>query len=104
MTNEVRIELNIILKAYDWEKIYDINWYTVSKYRDLSEGFIREFQDMVFWKWISWEQKLSKNFIKEFKDKLDLKTMLREKKISQEFYNELKYGEPLTRFELMDFS
>ena len=47
-------------------------WKDISKYQDLSEEFIREFQDKVDWYWISVSQKLSEDFINEFKDRLDL--------------------------------
>jgi len=42
----------------------------ISKVQNLSEDFIREFQDKVNWVYISECQKLSENFIKEFSDKL----------------------------------
>jgi hypothetical protein len=47
-----------------------VNWYNVSKHKKLSEGFIKEFQDKIYWEWIFQDQKLSEEFIREFKDKV----------------------------------
>jgi hypothetical protein len=38
---------------------------------ELSEDFIREFQDEVDWKCVSGYQNLSEKFIKEFRNNLD---------------------------------
>ena len=43
-------------------------WGNISEYQHLSEDFIREFKDRVDWDWIAKYQRLSKNFIREFKD------------------------------------
>ena len=46
------------------------NWEYISENKELSEDFIREFQDKVDLKNISAQQKLSEDFIREFKDKV----------------------------------
>ena len=46
--------------------------YQISYSQSLSEDFIREFKDKVFWAWISKCQSLSEDFIREFKDKLNI--------------------------------
>ena len=51
------------------DKVY---WYNISTYQKLSESFIRDFQDKVNWYFISKHQKLSNEFIDEFKDRLNL--------------------------------
>lgn len=48
------------------------NWVDISCHQCLSEGFIREFKDKVYWRLISEYQYLSEDFIREFKDKVDM--------------------------------
>ena len=50
---------------------------TISYYYILSEDFIREFKDDVYWINISIYQKLSEDFIREFKDKVDWNWILK---------------------------
>ena len=76
------------------------DWSFLCHSKDISEEFIREFQDEVNWKHIYRYQKLSEDFIREFKNKIDLKIVLDRKIITQEFFNNL--NKPLSRFELMD--
>lgn len=53
----------------------EVNWGCISAYQNLSEDFIREFKDRVNWFNISFFQILSQPFIEEFKDRLDLKSV-----------------------------
>ena len=46
-------------------------WYDISIHQNLSEDFIREFQDNVHWDCISKHQNLSESFIREFQDEVD---------------------------------
>lgn len=46
----------------------EFDWSRTSRYQNLSEDFIREFQDKVDWFYISLYQNLSEDFKKEFKD------------------------------------
>ena len=50
----------------------EVNWNKISKYQKLSEDFIREFKDEVNWIAISKYQNLSIPFLMEFKDELDI--------------------------------
>ena len=43
-----------------------VNWTWISKYQKLSEDFMREFQNKLYWPYISIYQKLSEDFIREF--------------------------------------
>lgn len=54
-----------------------VNWFEISRRQKLSEDFIREFADRVHWFSISAAQKLSKPFIEEFSDKLDVEVQIR---------------------------
>jgi len=47
----------------------EFDWGRTSRYQNLSEDFIRKFQDKLDWYYILRYQKVSKNFIKEFKEK-----------------------------------
>ena len=123
MKFSVRQELNKILEKYKWKSIKDVDWYNISYDQELSEEFIREFQDKVHWynisyyqelsedfmrefkdkpNWvcISYHQKISEFFVEEFKDKLDLNLLLEKDMITQEFFNSLY--KVITRFELME--
>ena len=67
-----------------------INWAKISKYKKLSENFIREFQDNINWNYISAYQKLSENFIREFQDKINWRRISRCQKLSEDFIREFK--------------
>ena len=58
---------------------------------ELSEDFIREFQDKLNWGNISYCQKLSENFIREFQHKVDWEYISLGQKISEDFVREFKY-------------
>ena len=49
----------------------EVNWDNISFCQNLSEEFIREFQDKVNWDNISFYQTLSEDFIREFQDKVN---------------------------------
>ena len=49
-----------------------VNWTYITRYQKLSESFIEEFQDKIDWRYISYYQILSENFIRKFSDKLIL--------------------------------
>ena len=73
-------ELNIDLISLD-----EINWINASRNIQLSEEFIREFQDKVDWYYISEYQKLSENFIYEFQNKVNWNCISIYQKLSEEF-------------------
>ena len=49
---------------------YDMSWYDISTYQQLSEDFIEKYSDLVSWEQISGWQKLSENFIERHSDKV----------------------------------
>jgi len=76
----------VLLNDYDWVDICKyqqlsesfirefndkIDWLRISEYQNLSESFIREFNDKVYWSYISIYQNLSESFIRGFQDKLN---------------------------------
>jgi hypothetical protein len=67
-----------------------VNWWNISKYKNISENFIREFKDKVIWINISAYQKLSENFIREFKDKVIWVYISEYQKLSESFIREFK--------------
>jgi hypothetical protein len=67
-----------------------VNWYNVSIYQKLSEEFIKEFQDNVNWKYISKYQKLSEDFIKEFQDNINWDYISEFQKLSEKFIRNFK--------------
>ena len=77
------------------EKFYKdkVDWHEISfsQQQELSENFIREFEDKVDWFFISCSQKLSENFIREFRDKVDWWGISRYQIISKNFIKEFRY-------------
>jgi hypothetical protein len=75
-----------ILTIYDWSHI--------SKRRELSEEFIRLYQNKLDWFFISMCQKLSESFIREFKHKVNWGMIAKYQNISEDFLREAKswYG------------
>ena len=49
-----------------FDKYTFIDWSSLCKYEQLSEGFIREFENDVDWNMISYSQTLSENFIRKY--------------------------------------
>jgi len=64
-------------------------WDSVSFDCELTEDFIREYQDYVNWEYISKVQKLSEDFMREFKDKLDWDSIMFYQKLTIEFMTEM---------------
>jgi hypothetical protein len=67
-----------------------VNWWNISKYKNISENFIREFKDKVIWINISKYQKLSEGFVREFKDKVSWERISIYQKLSEGFIREFK--------------
>jgi len=65
-----------------------VDWFFISKYQKLSESFIREFQDKVDWDWVSKYQKLSEDFIGEFWDEVNWECISLSQKLSYSFRKE----------------
>ena len=73
---------NIISTIRKHPKRYD--WSYICYHRNITEDFMREFQDYIIWKVISLRQKMSKEFIVGFVYKINFKLVLENDKISQE--------------------
>lgn len=69
----------------------ETNWYCISKVKNLSENFIREFQNNVYWGRISHYQKLSENFIREFQDKVHWGCISKFQELSEDFKKEFQH-------------
>ena len=74
----------------NYKSLDDVNWCNISYNKNLSENFIREFQDNVYWHYISEYQKLSEDFIREFQDKVDWNCISTYQKLSENFIREFK--------------
>ena len=74
----------------NYKSLDDVNWCNISHNKNLSENFIREFQDEVEWHNISIRQKLSENFIREFKDKIYWYYISEFHKLSEDFIREFQ--------------
>lgn len=62
------------------------DWFEdISLNQNLSEDFIREFQDKLEWRLISSWQKLSESFIQEFSHKLNWRRISTKQRLSKEF-------------------
>ena len=67
-----------------------VDWNYISEYQILSESFIKEFQDKVDWERVSEFQILSENFIKEFQDKVDWNYISIYQNLSEDFIKEFQ--------------
>jgi hypothetical protein len=63
---------------------YEEEWETISKFQDLSEDFMRLFQDHLDWELISEKQYLSEDFIREV-ESVDLYSVSENQYLSEEF-------------------
>lgn len=68
----------------------DVYWNCISENQSLSKGFIREFQDRVYWELISKYQHLSEDFIREFKDRVNWECISIYQQLSEDFIREFK--------------
>lgn len=72
-----------------------LDWLFISACQKLPEEFIREFQNKVYWMQISAFQELSEDFIREFRHKVNWDIIPREHKVSEnlirEFQNEINW-------------
>jgi hypothetical protein len=81
-------QLNKYLLKNIFEDKVDFNfWHTISREYELSEDFIRIYQDKLNWYYISEYQDLSEKFIIEFKDKVNVNLVLKNQKLSIKFLN-----------------
>jgi hypothetical protein len=53
-----------------------VNWYNISCYQKLSEGFIREFEDRISFKYLSYNKNLTENIIRNYFSKFDINILL----------------------------
>ena len=111
MNNKVKKEVEEIIKIDEFncsveEFKYKVNWHSLSRFKKISEDFIREFEYEVVWVYISRVQKLSEEFIYEFQDKLDIDCLIKDNKITKNRLLELTYLDPAipkySRFEILD--
>ena len=64
----------------------------LSSYQTLSENFISRHQNsLIDWIAVSYHQNLSEDFIKEFQDKVDWRWISRRQTLSEEFKNQFRH-------------
>jgi cytoskeletal protein RodZ len=68
----------------------EASWLKICHEYVLSESFIRQYQDKVYWDYVSCFQKLSEDFIREFKDKVNWKSISEDQKLSEDFVIEFQ--------------
>ena len=74
----------------NYKSMDDVDWFDISVNSELTEEFIREYQNEVDWYYISINQKLSKDFIREFSDKVDWEEISVHQQLSESFIRENK--------------
>jgi hypothetical protein len=79
---------DIVTNEYDIQKLKNLietsKWGLISLNYDLTEKFIRKYQNEVNWFYITEYQKFSEEFIREFQDKIHWNRILKFKKLSDE--------------------
>lgn len=86
-----KFELNQLTQQ-DIDLISEEDWTDITSDFELSEAFIKHFQDKfddLAWDNISGKQKLSENFILEFKDKLFMHYVLQYQTLTEDFIRKL---------------
>lgn len=97
MLDSVKQEVEAIIEAYGLDCTVaefningNVDWPYLSIYQNLSEDFIREFQDKVIWVWISEYKQLSEEFIREFQDKVFWEHISQFQDLSEDFIKEFQ--------------
>ena len=70
--------------------ISTIGDFSISEYQELSEGFIKKYQDKVIWYCVVKGQKLSEEFTEKFQNKLEWRYILIYQKLSERFIEKYK--------------
>lgn len=103
--DKVSFDLLFIHKSLSEKTLYEYaDWFVANQrylwdiliYQNLSEDFIRDFQDEVDWDYISKYQQLSEDFIREFKNEVDWYFMSIYQKLSEGFIQEFNLVIPDT--------
>ena len=71
--------------------VNNANWDAISNYQNLSEDFIREFQNKIDWNNIFYYQVLSEDFIREFQDKVNWDYISIHQALSEDFIREFMF-------------
>ena len=87
---EVLIRLTQVTEKFIRKYQDKVYWKDISLYQILSGDFIREFQDRLDWDYISRNQKLSESFIREFKYKVYWYNISKYQKLSEDFIREFQ--------------
>lgn len=93
VTNEITLleEINILDFIQDNKDSFtQEDWNTISQYQKLSEDFIREHKDLVYWPDISLHQTLSEDLIREHRDLVDWNWISHNQTLSEDFIREHK--------------
>lgn len=93
-----RRNLNCSVATFDRKA----DFYSLSNYQYLSEGFIRKFQDKIDWSIISRYQRLSEKFIKEFEEQVDWYLISKYQILSEEFLHNNRHR--IDFYNIEDFS
>lgn len=98
MTPECQETIKKLIDYFEYDCTVDTfreykhtNWEEISRDGYLSEDFIIEFQNKVYWMGISAHQKLSESFIRKFKDKVDWRWIYSCQKLSENFVAEFQH-------------
>jgi hypothetical protein len=79
------------VRATQYDKLMQyVDWNKVSRQPDLTEDFIREFQDHLDWEVISAQNTLSEDFIREMKDKVDWNEISMREDLDEDFIREFQ--------------
>ena len=105
MIKEIKQELEEIKKKYGWKRMSNKRWYNISGYQNLSEFFIREFKDKVWWGYISEHQDLSSIFVHKFRGYVWEGILIKRGIVTQEYLHYMSGGvkhNELLRYKFMD--
>ncbi|MBW3021030.1 hypothetical protein KY334_07075, partial [Candidatus Woesearchaeota archaeon] len=68
----------------------NLNWLEIVSKYELTEAFIREFQNRIPWGLVSIHQSMSESFIEEFQDKIIWTNLIKYQELSEEIFSKFK--------------
>jgi hypothetical protein len=68
----------------------EFDWFSVSRFQNLSEKIIEDYSDELWWDCISEYQCLSEEFIRKNINKIDIRSLMANRYISKEIKQEIK--------------
>lgn len=87
---KIETELKAKYRIHYFNQLSKEDWFRISSYCMLPEGFIAKYKEFVDWKSISYKQNLSENFIRYYKNSVDWYGISSSQTLSLNFIEEFR--------------